>query len=100
MQTKQSVINTNILATIIAAFGVLSMVFVVSETAQAQATNGVPLAIPSRRTRRCLNSEHSGCVPRCVGDPNNLNNPGPLERVAARSTGTVATPPFWIRQPR
>ena len=39
MQTKQSVINSNIRATVIAAFGVLSMVFAVSETAQAQATN-------------------------------------------------------------
>ena len=38
MQTKQSVINSNIRATVIAAFGVLSMVFVVSETAQAQIT--------------------------------------------------------------
>ena len=45
MQTNQSVINSNVRATIIAAFGVLSMVFVVSETAHAQGTNDIPPAV-------------------------------------------------------
>ena len=43
MQTKQSVINSNIRATVIAAFGVLLMVLAVSETAQAQANQPTPL---------------------------------------------------------
>ena len=45
MQTKQSVINSNVRATVIAAFGVLLMGLVVSETAQAQAKNDVPPAV-------------------------------------------------------
>jgi hypothetical protein len=36
MQTKQSVTNVNIRSTVIAAFGVLSMVLAVSQTAHAQ----------------------------------------------------------------
>ena len=36
-----------------------------------------------------------------LGDPNNGNNPRrSTEAVAARSTGTAATPMFWIQQPR
>ena len=36
--------------------------------------------IPSGRTRRCLHSERSRCVPRCPWGTNNLNNPGPLQK--------------------
>ncbi len=43
MQIKQSVINSNIRASVIAAFGVLSMVLAVSGTAQAQANQPTPL---------------------------------------------------------
>jgi hypothetical protein len=43
MQTNLSVINSNVRATIIAAFGVLSMILAVSETAQAQANQSTPL---------------------------------------------------------
>ena len=81
MQTKQSVINTNIRATVIAAFGVLSMVFVVSETAQAQARDDVPPAVfqAAGATAASIQSTVDAFRAR-VGDPNNLNNPGPLKR--------------------
>jgi hypothetical protein len=79
MQTNQSVINSNIRATIIAAFGVLSMVFVVSETAQAQARNDVPPAVfqAAGATAASIQSTVDAFRAR-LGDPNNLNNPGPL----------------------
>jgi hypothetical protein len=79
MQTKQSVINSNVRATVIAAFGVLSMVFVVSETAQAQATNDVPPAVfqAAGATAASIQSTVDAYRAR-LGDPNNLNNPGPL----------------------
>ena len=79
MQTKQSVINSNIRATVIAAFGVLSMVFVVSETAQAQATDDVPPAVfqAAGATAASIQSTVDAFRAR-LGDPNNLNNPGPL----------------------
>jgi hypothetical protein len=81
MQTKQSVINTNVRATIIAAFGVLSMVFVVSETAQAQARNDVPPAVfqAAGATAASIQSTVDAFRAR-LGDPNNLNNPGPLQK--------------------
>ena len=79
MQTKQSVINTNVRATVIAAFGVLSMVFVVSETAQAQARDDVPPAVfqAAGATVASIQSAVDAYRAR-LGDPNNLNNPGPL----------------------
>ena len=79
MQTKQSVINSNIRATVIAAFGVLSMVFVVSETAQAQARDDVPPAVfqAAGATAASIQSTVDAFRAR-LGDPNNLNNPGPL----------------------
>ena len=79
MQTKQSVTNSNIRATVIAAFGVLSMVFVVSETAQAQARDDVPPAVfqAAGATAASIQSTVDAFRAR-LGDPNNLNNPGPL----------------------
>ena len=74
MQTKQSVINSNIRATVIAAFGVLSMVFVVSETAQAHPAAVFQAAGP---TAASIQSTVDAFRAR-LGDPNNLNNPGPL----------------------
>jgi hypothetical protein len=81
MQTNQSVINSNVRATIIAAFGVLSMVFVVSETAHAQGTNDVPPAVfqAAGATAASIQSTVDAFRAR-VGDPNNLNNPGPLQK--------------------
>src|SRR4029450_10730780 len=46
MQTKQVVINSNVRATVIAAFGVLSMALAVSQTAQAQTVQAAPSAVP------------------------------------------------------
>ena len=81
MQTNQSVINSNVRATIIAAFGVLSMVFVVSETANAQDTNDVPPAVfqAAGATAASIQSTVDAFRAR-LGDPNNLNNPGPLKK--------------------
>jgi hypothetical protein len=79
MQTKQSVINTNVRATLIAAFGVLSTVLVVSQTAQAQARDDVPPAVfqAAGATVASIQSTVDAYRAR-LGDPNNLNNPGPL----------------------
>src|SRR5215831_10221888 len=74
MQTKQSVINSNIRATVISAFGVLSMVFVVSETAQAHPSAVFQAAGPNAAS---IQSTVDAFRAR-LGDPNNLNNPGPL----------------------
>jgi hypothetical protein len=81
MQTNQSVINSNVRATINAAFGVLSMVFVVSETANAQDTNDVPPAVfqAAGATAASIQSTVDAFRAR-LGDPNNLNNPGPLKK--------------------
>jgi hypothetical protein len=98
MQTKQSVINSNnqpstactekhaamklpIASTAIAAFGLLSMLLAVSETARAQARNDVPPAVfqAAGATAASIQSTVDAFRAR-VGDPNNLNNPGPLEK--------------------
>ena len=78
MQTKQSVINSS---TVIAAFGLLSMLLVVSETAQAQARDDVPPAVfqAAGATAASIQSTVDAFRAR-LGDPNNLNNPGPLKR--------------------
>jgi hypothetical protein len=76
MQTKQSVINSNIRSTVIAAFGVLSMLLAVSETAHAQATPLVFQAAGPDAT------SIQGAVDafRAALGGNNLNNPGPLQK--------------------
>src|SRR5438874_12799563 len=77
MQTKQSVINSS---TVIAAFGLLSMLLVVSETAHAQGTSDVPPAVfqAAGATAASIQSTVDAFRAR-LGDPNNLNNPGPLK---------------------
>jgi hypothetical protein len=79
MQTKQSVINSNVRATIIAAFGVLSMVLAVSETTQAQTSQATPLVFQAAGPDA---SSIQGAVDafRAVLGDNNLNNPGPLQK--------------------
>jgi hypothetical protein len=83
MQTKQSVSNINIRSTAIAAFGLLSTLLAVSGTAQAQ-------DIPSRQFVTPVVFQAAGSAAasiQCtvdafraaVGDPNNGNNPGPLQ---------------------
>ena len=81
MQTKQVVINSNVRATVIAAFGVLSMVLAVSETAHAQGRDDVPPAVfqAAGATAASIQSTVDAFRAR-VGDPNNLNNPGPLQK--------------------
>jgi len=78
MQTKQSVINSS---TVIAAFGLLSMFLAVSGTAHAQGTNDVPPAVfqAAGATAASIQSTVDAFRAR-LGDPNNLNNPGPLQK--------------------
>jgi hypothetical protein len=79
MQTKQSPINSNVRATIIAAFGVLLMVLAVSETAQAQADQPTPLVFQAAGPDA---ASIQGAVDsfRAVLGGNNGNNPGPLDK--------------------
>jgi hypothetical protein len=79
MQTKQSVINSNVRATIIAAFGVLSMVLAVSETAQAQANQPTPLVFQAAGPDAASIQSSVDAFRAALGNPNNLNNPGPLQ---------------------
>src|SRR5207248_3644002 len=76
MQTKRSVINSS---TVIAAFGLLSMLLTVSETAHAQGRDDVPPAVfqAAGATAASIQSTVDAFRAR-LGDPNNLNNPGPL----------------------
>jgi hypothetical protein len=75
MQTKQSITNSNI---VIAAFGLLSMLIPVSQSAHAQGTPVVfqaagPTADSIQSTVDAFRHGAGG-----LGDPNNGNNPGPL----------------------
>src|SRR6478752_4943023 len=79
MQTKQSVINSNIRATVIAAFGVLSMVLAVSETAQAQANQPTPLVFQAAGPDAASIQSAVDAYRASLGD-NNLNNPGPIQK--------------------
>ena len=68
-----------ITSTVIAAFGLLSILLAVSETAQAQARDYVPPAVfqAAGPTAASIQSTVDAFRAR-LGDPNNLNNPGPL----------------------
>ena len=79
MQTKQSVINSNIRAIVIAAFGVLSMVLAVSETAQAQANQPTPLVFQAAGPDAASIQSAVDAFRASLGD-NNLNNPGPIQK--------------------
>ena len=81
MQTKQSVINSNIRATVIAAFGVLSMVLAVSETAQAQSQRQLHWPVVFQAAGPDATSIQSAvdAFRASLGD-NNLNNPGPIQK--------------------
>jgi len=76
MQTKQ-VINSNVRATVIATFGVLSMLFAVSETAQAQASQ--PTVFQAAGPDAASIQSTVDAYRAALGD-NNLNNPGPLQK--------------------
>ncbi len=79
MQTKQSVTNSNIRATVIAAFGVLLMGLAVSETAQAQANQPAPLVFQAAGPDA---TSIQGAVDafRASLGANNGNNPGPIQK--------------------
>jgi hypothetical protein len=79
MQTKQSVINSNVRAIVIVAFGVLSMLLLVSETAHAQSTAvPVPLVFQAAGPDAASIQSAVDAFRAVLGD-NNGNNPGPLQ---------------------
>ena len=79
MQTKQSVTNSNTRATVIAAFGVLSMVLAVSETAQAQANQPTPLVFQAAGPDATSIQGAVDAFRASLGN-NNGNNPGPIQK--------------------
>ena len=79
MQTKQSVTNSNIRATVIAAFGVLLMGLAVSETAQAQANQPTPLVFQAAGPDATSIQGAVDAFRASLGD-NNANNPGPIQK--------------------
>lgn len=84
MQTKQSVTNSNIRSILIAAFGVLSMVLAVSQTATAQrippSTEFVaPVVFQAAGANAASIQSSVDAFRAALGDPNNGNNPGPLQ---------------------
>jgi hypothetical protein len=79
MQTKQSVINSNVRATVIAAFGVLLMVLAVSENAQAQTDQPTPLVFQAAGPDAASIQSTVDEFRAALGN-NNLNNPGPLQK--------------------
>jgi hypothetical protein len=79
MKTRQSVINSNVRATVIAAFGLLSMVLAVSETAQAQANQPTPLVFQAAGPDAASIQSAVDAFRAALGD-NHGNNPGPLQK--------------------
>jgi hypothetical protein len=79
MQTKQSAINSNVRATVIAAFGALLMVLAVSETAQAQTDQPTPLVFQAAGPD-AVSIQSTVDAFRAVLGGNNGNNPGPLQK--------------------
>jgi hypothetical protein len=76
MQTKQSVIHSNIHSIVIAVFGLLSMLLAVSETAHAQ---GTPLVFQAAGPTAASIQTSVDAFRAALGNPNNGNNPGPLQ---------------------
>ena len=79
MQTKQPVIKLNVRATVIAAFGVLSMAFGINETAQAQTDQPTPLVFQAAGPDAASIQSAVDAFRAALGD-NNGNNPGPLQK--------------------
>jgi hypothetical protein len=83
MQTKQSVINSNVRAIVIAAFGVLSVLLSVQQTADAQEIQSRTFVAPTVFQAAGPNAasiQSTVDAFRAVPgfETNNLNNPGPL----------------------
>ena len=78
MQTKQSVTNS-----VVAAFGLLLTLFAVSQTAQAQDVQSrqfvAPAVFQAAGTNVASIQSTVDAFRARLGDPNNLNNPGPLK---------------------
>src|SRR5215470_1778530 len=80
MKTKQSVINSNIRSTVIAAFGLLSMLLAVSETAHAQVTPIDPPLVFQAAGPDATSIQGAVDAFRAALGDSNLNNPGPLQK--------------------
>jgi hypothetical protein len=76
MKTKQSVTNSNIRSTVIAAFGLLSILLAVSETAHAQ---GTPLVFQAAGPDATSIQGAVDAFRASLGN-NNGNNPGPIQK--------------------
>src|SRR6266852_1713638 len=76
MKTKRSVTNSNIRSTVIAAFGLLSMLLAVSETAHAQ---GTPLVFQAAGPDAASIQSAVDAFRAALGD-NHGNKPGPLQK--------------------
>jgi hypothetical protein len=76
MKTKQSVTNLNIRSTVIATFGLLAMLIPVSQTAHAQ---GTPVVIQAAGENAASIQSAVDAYRAALGNPNNANNPGPLQ---------------------
>jgi hypothetical protein len=84
MQTKQlitkSAIKLTIRSIVTAAFGLLSTLIAVSQTAQAQDQSGQSVAVfQAAGTNAAAIQSTVDAFRARLGDPNNLNNPGPLQ---------------------
>ncbi|HEY4284592.1 MAG TPA: hypothetical protein VGM62_16135 [Chthoniobacterales bacterium] len=84
MQTKLLITNSAIKLTIqpivIAVLGLLSTLFAVSQTAQAQDQSGQSVAVFQAAGKNAASIQSTVDAYRAaLGDPNNLNNPGPLQ---------------------
>src|SRR6266436_2133433 len=81
MQTKQSVTNLNIRSTVIAACGLLSMLLPVSQSAYAQGKEFVaPVVIQAAGANAASIQSSVDAYRAALGNPNNGNNPGPLQK--------------------
>jgi hypothetical protein len=80
MQTKQSVTNSNIRSTVIAAFGVLAMLLPAHQAAHAQGTTSddfvAPMVFQAAGPKAASLEGAVDAYRRALGDPNNGNNPG------------------------
>jgi len=76
MKTKESLIKSNVCSTVIAAFGLLSMLLVASESAHAQ---GAPLVFQAAGPDATSIQGAVDAFRAALGD-NNLNNPGPIQK--------------------
>jgi len=80
MKTKQSVTKSNIPSTVIAAFGLLSMLLAVSETAHAQVTAINPPLVFQAAGPDATSIQGTVDAFRAALGDSNLNNPGPLQK--------------------